>query len=203
MPPLGPISPVANPLLTNINPGNNTLNASGGGTSGVQDWYVHIQTVDLMYMRNNQYNATASSTISAPAVESNYLDVRYNVQTIDEIYYGAFFSGATSSDGGDLYKPQTLELITTVGTSGGFGIKGVVNTSTVGYIRRKARKDAAGNILDPTGICTQSGNVIIDQMPGAYENTYDTSAQVNSNILQVMGVMATECPTFKASLVDL
>ena len=202
MPPLNPISPsltgkqgmLPNPLY---------LNASGGGTSGVQDWYVHIQTVDLMYMRNNQYNATTSSTIDAPAVESNYLDVRYNVQTIDEVYYGAFFSGATSSDGGDLYKLQTLELITTVGTSGGFGIKGVVNTSTAGYIRRAVRKDAAGNILDTTGTCTQSGNVIIDQMPGEYDQNFDTSAQVNSNIMQVMGVVATECPTFKASLVDL
>jgi len=202
MPTPEPISPGAG---ASTQPVQNTasMNTSGGGTSGVQDWYVHIQTVDLMYMRSNQYNATTSSTVTSPAVESNYLDVRYTVQTIDEVYYGAFFSGATSDDGGELYKPQTLELVTTVGTSGGFGIKGVVNTSTAGYIRRAVRKDAAGNILDTTGTCTQSGNMIIDQMPGEYDQTFDTSAQVNSNIIQVMGVVATECPTFKASLVDL
>lgn len=202
MPTPEPISPGAGAATA---PVQNTasMNTSGGGTSGVQDWYVHIQTVDLMYMRSNQYNATTSSTVTSPAVESNYLDVRYTVQTIDEVYYGAFFSGSTSSDGGELYKPQTLELVTTVGTSGGFGIKGVVNTSTAGYIRRAVRKDAAGNILDTTGTCTQSGNMIIDQMPGEYDQTFDTSAQVNSNIIQVMGVVATECPTFKASLVDL
>jgi hypothetical protein len=179
------------------NPGIDNLVASGSDSSAVtQDWYVHIQTVDLMYLRNNQYDSATSSTVATPNALSNYLDVHYTVQTTDEVWENATFSG-------ELWEPQTLELVTSYGTSGGFGVCGVVNTSSVGYIRRAVRKNAAGVILDPTGVCTQSGNLILDNMPGAYDYTFDTSAQVNSNLQHVMGRVHGACPNFIATLVDL
>jgi len=191
------ISPGAGGAMTPVNPGNEQLQASGGDSSGVtQDWYVHVQTVDIMYLRKNQSDGAVSSTVSTPNQISNYLDVHYTVQTTDEIYQNATFSG-------ELWKPQTLELVTNQGTSGGFGVCGVVNTSSMGYIRRKVRTNAAGTILDPTGVCTKNGNMVIDQMPGAYVQAFDTSAQVNSNLQTVMGRCSTKCPTFIATLVDL
>lgn len=191
-----PVPIPAVPIPTQMNPGNDTLQLS---TSGVdtQDWLVHIQTVEMMYLRNNKYNTDTSSSLAAPVSEFNYLDVNYTVQTTDEIYYDATFSG-------ELYQPQTLELISTEASAGGFGVCGVINTSEVGYIRRLVRKDAAGNILDTTGTCSQTGNLILDKAPGAYgPNNFDTSSQVNSNLSYVLGEMAGQCPSFKASLVDL
>jgi hypothetical protein len=188
--------PVQNADKTPVIPGTGSLTASGGGASGVQDWWVHIQTVDLMYMRSNQQNMSVSSPVAGPAVQSNYLDVAYTVNTVDEVYENTAFSG-------ELFKPQTLELVTAVGTSGGFGVCGVVNTSAAGYIRRVVRKDAAGNVLDPTGVCVQKGSCVIDQMPGAYDQAFDTSYQVNSNLVQVMAKVDADCPNFIVSLVDL
>ena len=195
MPPT-PITPV--PVPTDSNPGNETLVTSGSDSSGItQDWYVHIQIVEMMYLRQNQYNLDTSSTITAPVAESSYLDVHYTIQTQDEIYLNATFSG-------ELWKPHTLELLPQgAGSAGGFGVCGAINTSTVGYIRRAVRKDAAGNILDPSGTCTSQGNLIMDQSPGAYDGIFDTSAQANSNLIYAMGGFANQCPTFLASLVQL
>ena len=191
---IDPIEPA--PGTQPTQPNWNSLNSSGDGASGVQDWYVHVQTVDIMYLRKNQYDTNTSSTVSVPNALSNYLDVHYTVQTIDEVYEDASYSGSLS-------QPHYLELLTAVGTSGGFGVCGVINTSSAGVIRRPVRKDAAGNILDTTGVCTESGNLVIDQMPGAYAQGFDTSAQVNANVLQMMGSVSVECPTFFASLVAL
>lgn len=188
-----PISPSEDGDLTSVNSGISSLTTSGGAP---QDWYVHIQTVDMMYLRSNQYDSATSSTVSAPNAISNYLEVAYTVTTSDEIWEDATFSG-------EMYQPQLLDLVTAVGTNGGFGVCGVINTTTGGYIRRLARKNSAGDILDPTGHCTRTGNVVVDQMPGAYDNSFDTSAQVGSNMTQMINTLPSRCPSFITSLVDL
>jgi len=194
MPTPQPISPIQNPLLTSVNPQIESLTTSGS-TSGV-DTYVHIQTVDLMYLRHNQYDSATSSTVSSPNAISNYLEVAYTVTTSDEIWEDSTFSG-------ELWQPQVLELNTADGTSGGFGVCGVVNTTVGGTIRRAARKNSAGDILDATGHCSKTGTVIVDQMPGAYNASFDTSAQVGTNMVQMINKLPAKCPTFITSLVDL
>lgn len=194
--PPSPISPVNNASLTNANPNIEGLTTSGSDASGTQDWWVHIQTVDIMYLRNNKYDSTTSSTVAAPNALFNYLDVHYQVQTVDEVWENATFSG-------EAYQPQTLELVTNSASAGGFGVCGVVNTVVAGMIRRPARKDAAGVILDTTGVCTQEGNFALDNMPGAYDIGFDTSGQVNSNLQIGMGKLTSLCPSFKSTLVDL
>jgi hypothetical protein len=196
--------PVYNPNdRTNPNAGYSTE----GGSTGIQDWYVHVQTVDVMYVRRNQYNGDTSSTLTAPAVTSNWLDMVCTVQTQDEIYKNVAFSstdGASATSAiGTLFQPHVLQLQGPDGVSGGFGIDGVISTSAMGIIRRPALKDAAGNILDPSGICTQTVNLVTDQMPGSYDSNYDTSSTVNGILAQAMGQVAVACPTFKSTLVDL
>lgn len=192
--------PTPTPFSDNhsVNPGigGGGLTSSGGGASGVHDWYVHLQTVDLMYVRTVQNNMSTSTPIAGPAAQSNYLDFHYKVTTSDEIWQDTAFSG-------EFFVPHQLELVTTVGSLGGFGVCGVVNTSTAGYIRRVARTDAAGNILDPTGVCTKTGNLVLDQMPGDYNITFDTSAQTNAILLEACASVHVACPTFIVSLVDL
>jgi len=188
---------------TTFNLNTPTLTASGGGASGTQDWYVHVQTVDIMYQRNNQYDSSVSNTFTGPTITSNWMDINYTVQTQDEIYYDTQFSSTTSGIGGELFEPHVLQLITNTGVSGGFGTNGVVNTSSMGIIRRPARKDAAGTILDPTGICTQNGSLVVDQMPGSFDITYDTSDSTGSILGQVAGQLSQVCPTFKSTLVRL
>jgi hypothetical protein len=45
--------------------------------------------------------------------------------------------------------------------------------------------------------------MVMDQMPGAYNSTFDTSSTVNGILAQAMGQVSQSCPTFKATLVDL
>ena len=187
---------------TNPNIGYST----SGGASGVQDWWVFVQTVDIMYQRNNQYDMSTSSLLKTPTVTSNWMDMNCTVQTQGDVYYNMTFSGmsglATSSVG-TLFQPQVLQIQTNTGVSGGFGENGAVSTSAMGIIRRPVRTDAAGTILDPTGICTESVSLVMDQMPGAYNSLYDTSSTVNSVLAQAMGQLAEQCENFKPTLVEL
>lgn len=169
--------------------------------SSVGDWYVHLQTVDIMYVRRNQYDSTTSSVTTTPAITSNWMDMNATVQTQDEIYYDTAFSSVNSS-GGLVFEPHVLQLQSN-SSSGGFGDSGIVSTSAMGIIRRLARKDDRGTILDTTGICTENVSLVMDQMPGAYNESFDTSSTVNGILAQAMGQVAQSCPTFKATLVDL
>jgi len=190
------LSPATSP--TNPNIGYST----SGGSDGVQDWYVHVQTAVIMYTRRNQFNSDTSSTNVSPTVTSNWLDFQCTLQTQDEVYINMAFSSADSSSG-NLFQPHVLQLQTNTGASGGFGDEGVVSTSAMGIIRRPAVKDAAGTILDTTGTCTETLSLVMDQMPGSYDAGYDTSSSVNAILAQAMGHAAAACPTFKATLVDL
>lgn len=195
------------PVFKPSDPTNPNVGYSvSGGASGVQDWYVHTQTVDIMYVRNNQYNGDTSSTLIAPTVTSNWMDMNCTVQTQDEVYYNMVFSGVsgtTTSGVGNLFQPHILQLQANTAASGGFGHTGVVSTSAMGIIRRPVRKDAAGNLLDVTGICTKNVNLVLDQMPGEYDSSFDTSSTTNGILAQAMGQVAVQCPSFKATLVDL
>ena len=194
---------MARPPAPVFNPANPVNPNVGYSTSGdPQDWHVHLQTVDIMYVRRNQYNADTSSSVTAPTVTSNWLDMVCTVQTQDEIYLNVDFSSVDSSDG-LVFQPHVLQLQGPSGIEGGFGEDGVVSTSAMGIIRRLCEKDAAGTILDPTGVCTQTVNMVMDQMPGAYDVGYDTSATVNGILAQAMGQLTAACPTFKSTLVDL
>ena len=194
--------PAPEPVFTPSNPTNPNKGYSvSGGAEGVQDWWIHLQTVDIMYVRRNLYNADTSSALTAPTVTSNYLDVVCTVQTQNEVIENVAFSSADSSSG-NLFQAQVLQIQSTA-ASGGFGEQGAVSTSSMGVIRRPVRTDAAGNYLDPTGVCTQTVNLQVDQIPGVFEPSYDTSNTVNSILAQIMGQVSQSCPTFKATLVDL
>lgn len=192
--------PVQRAASTPTNP--NIGFSTSGGAEGVQDWWVHVQTVDIMYVRRNQFNADTSTTITSPTVTSNYLELQCTVQTQNEVYYDAAFSSADSSSG-NLFQPQVLQIQATNALSGGFGDSGAVSTSAMGVIRRPVRKDSAGELLDPTGTVTTTVNLVVDQMPGAYDPSLDTSATVNSVLAEAMGVFATRNPRFQSTLVDL
>jgi len=191
------------PVYNSDSPTNPNIGYStSGGASGVQDWWVFVQTVDIMYQRNNQYDMSTSSLLKSPTVTSNWMDMNCTVQTQGDVYYNMAFSSTVSSTG-NLFQPQVLQIQTNTGVSGGFGENGAVSTSSMGIIRRPARKDAAGTILDPTGICTESVSLVMDQMPGAYNSLYDTSSTVNSVLAQAMGQLAEQCENFKPTLVEL
>ena len=178
----------------NYNPdtGYSTSGDSSGTTT--QDTYVHTQSVDAKYNRVNQYNYSASTPYTSPTIVQSFLEISYTVQSNDEIIYNANF-------GGDLVSLQTLELVADVAS--GFGTQGVVNTSAMGIIRRAARKDANGIILDPTGVCVKRGTINLDVSPGTFNGDYDTSANVNGILGQLINNLPTTCNTFSPTLVDL
>ena len=82
-------------------------------------------------------------------------------------------------------------------TVGGLGLSGVITTSATGYARRKwvLNDDVESN-------CQQTANVVVGKLPGAYNDTYDTSATVGSHIAQVLMACETQCATFNQNLVD-
>jgi len=194
--------PISDTDGDSINPHAITLNATSGlETSGAtlsaitDDWWIHTQSVDAMYLRKAEYNTTTSSPFTAPSIEYNYLDVNYTVQTNQEVMLSSTFKGEHWSN-------HTLELISE-GSNGGFGTSGAIDTSTVGYIRRRVRRNSGGQIIDPTGVCTYQGNCAIDKMPGSYNPYFDTSGDVNANIYHMIGKLPLTCSGFMTSLVKL
>ena len=189
-----------------IDANTSSLVASGCDTSAptTTDWYVHTQAVEIMYLRNDAYTTGGGACVRplngppAPYVSHNFLDANIRVQTTDRIMYNATFSSCAQV-------PQQLLFIASAACSGGFGIYGTVDTCVVGVIRRPARKDAAGTILDPTGVCDVTYNENFDKAPGAYDctNGFDTSATRNPAFRMLLANMGQDCPTFDPNLVDL
>ena len=182
---------------TDYNPVTPTTYAGSGSNNGsgvTQDWYVHTQSVDSQYLRVNNYDYSASTPFTSPSILNSNISFTFKVQTNDQIIYNGNFHG-------DQVQLQTLEIITDSAT--GFGTKGAVNTSSMGLIRRAARKDANGNILDPTGVCITENTINLDYTPGVFDETYDTSGNMNGIMGQLVNSLATLCPTFSPTLVDL
>lgn len=187
------------PSLPLMSPATSGLIQTGASsTSGVAtttDWATHTQLVSIYFVRNQVLNTNVSSTIATPQVTYNYIDAQATVTVTDQIWPQASFSG-------EAWDPQLINLVSN-GTSGGLGNSGVFYTSKAGYIRKPATTDAAGNFLDPTGICVETANYRIDKQPGAYNNLFDTSASVNTKLAQITEQLLNLCPTFIPGLIDL
>jgi len=176
---------------TEIALSGNPTSALSATTSGTpQNWYIHTQFFHGMYVRNCEYNTTTSSTMQAPHVSFNQIDLNYTVQTNDEVITSATYPG-------EKWIPQLL-YITSDSTTGGFGTSGTISTSAVGYIRRAA-------ILgeDPSGVCVFEGNKILDKLPGAYQPAYDTSTTIAARLYSLAGQLPLDCSSFLASLVKV
>ena len=170
------------------------LNASGDSSScEFADWHVHTQVVNGMFTRVFVYDTSPVAGVGGvlsgcPAVLYSYVDCNFSVQVTEEKEIASYCSG--------LYSKQALTLFSDSAV-GGLGLSGVFTTSSVGYTRRKwiLNTDVESN-------CQQTSNVVVGKLPGAYNNTYDTSATVGSQIAQVLMACETNCATFNQNLVD-
>ena len=200
----------ANPI--NINPGPGLM-ASGGGcdasaVSGAPtDWYMHTQGYNGFYERREQFrdcNISKLNGPTAPSVEYNYIDARTTVWTNDQIMYNTTFSACA----------QVLQKIniqpsgncsSVVSSDGGWGTNGMYQTSGIGLLLRPARKDAGGNILDPTGVCQESFNFELGVAPGVYScsSGWDTLSNARTDLARLGNELNNYCPTFNTNLVDI
>jgi len=179
-----------------INPGGATLEASGNREgSYVADWFVHIQTLEIMFVRANRLDALVSSVVHTPETEYNFLDAHFTVKTNDLILKDASFDGS-------LWLSQTLELESSH-ASGGFGPSGNIYTLSSGYYRREVEVDTKGNILDTTGVCVREGNISLDKHAGPYDINADTSGNVNNSIHTLVSVLPDVCSSFQPALVNM
>lgn len=163
------------------------------GTTG--NWYIHAQQIAVTYLVNNQYDSSLSSPISQPSIKSNFLHAKCQVQTTDMVQQGYTYSGES-------FIPQKLTMMST-GASGGFGTSGSIQTTLQGYVRKVADTDAAGNFTDPQGTCMESFETIVNNQPGPYNASLDTSSNANFVLNQIMTEAGTECLTFDPNLIDL
>jgi hypothetical protein len=178
---------------------DDTNYASSGATSSIttQDWHIHTQSVDVRYNRVNDYDHAVSTPFISPSILGSHIDFEVTVKTNDEVVQNGTFAG-------DLVQLQTLEAVTNTAASSGFGTQGVINTSGVGIIRRAAEKSATtGEIIDPVGTCSQTALITLDLTPGTFDGTYDTSANVNGIVSQLIHSLPDLCGTFSPTLVDL
>ena len=170
------------------------LNASGDTSScDFDDWHTHTQVVNGMFTRVFVYNTApvpgAAGVVSgAPAVSYSYIDCNYNIQVAEEKEKASYCSG--------LYQTQGLQFFSD-STTGGLGLSGTFTTSSVGYARRKW---VVGT--DAETLCNKESNCTLGKLPGAYNATYDTSANIGSHIAQLLMNCEQSCPTFNQNLVD-
>ena len=165
-------------------------------TSGLveQDWYVHTQSVRCMYVLEQGYDKAISGVvIGAPIVTHNYLNGHFTVETSDRVLSSFAFSGS------DL-QPHHLR-INSFAPSGGLGVSGIIETSTLGMVRRKVRTDAAGKLQDPIGNCHEQGTLVFARLPGSYDSRFDTSTTINSKLWEVVNHMPDHCETFMPDIV--
>jgi hypothetical protein len=159
--------------------------STSGSTSAntTTNWRIHVQNVEIMYERVTQYK-TLDGT-----VDFNYLDVNYTVDVTQEHMYWNAASG-------DTLERHTLALISD-NASGALGGSGVIRTTTAGMTRREVR---TGDVESNNRIV---GNIVVGKQPGAYDVTYDTSANTNSTILDMIMGFKPSIPTFEVNLVEL
>jgi len=165
------------------------------GTTG--NWYIHTQSIAVTYLVNNQYDTTLSSPVSCgpPSIKSNFLHAKCQVQSTDIIQQGYTYSGES-------FIPQNLTMMST-GASGGLGTSGSIQTTLQGYVRKVADTDAAGNFTDPQGTCMESFETIVNNQPGPYRGSLDTSSNANFVLNQIIIEAGTECLTFDPLLVQV
>jgi len=175
--------------LVNTDPGlygANTSQFSASGSSSADktaNWRVHIQNVEVMYTRETQY-----STLDG-TVDFNYLDCNYTIEATREHMY-------LNASAGDALQMQTLGLISD-SASGALGLSGVIRTTLAGMTRREV---IAG---DEESVSRITGNLTANKIPGAYDAAYDTSANTNSSVLDILVAAKANCTNFELALVDL
>ena len=159
--------------------------STSGSTSAnlTTNWRVHVQNVEIMYKRLTQYKTLDG------LVDFNYLDINYTVDVSREHMYWNAVSG-------DTLEMQTLALISD-NASGALGLSGVIRTTTAGMTRREVRTG------DVESINRVAGNLVVGKQPGAYDVTYDTSANTNSTVLDMIMGFKGRIPEFEVGLVDL
>jgi|10_taG_2_1085330.scaffolds.fasta_scaffold02501_2 hypothetical protein len=158
-----------------------TSGSTSANTTG--NWRIHIQNVEIMYKRTTQYK-----TLDGTA-DFNYLDLNYTCDVTREHLYWNCASG-------DALQYQTLDLISD-NASGAMGVSGIIKTQLAGMTRRLVRTGDVESQL------RQSGNIIADKQPGLYNVSFDTSANTNSVILDILTGLKTSVPEFELSLVNL
>jgi|TARA_A100000172_G_scaffold41301_3_gene25206 hypothetical protein len=160
--------------------------STSGATSAnaTTNWRIHTQNVEIMYKRITQYK-----TLDGTA-DFNYLDVNYTVDIAREHLYW-------NASSGDALQTQTLNLISDLSTSGSLGGSGVIRTVNAGILRREVRDG------DAESMTRLSGNLIVGKQPGSYDQSYDTSGNVNSTVLDMITGVKVAAPDFEISIVDL
>ena len=159
---------------------------SSSGTTSANEtasWRVHIQNIEVMYVRKTQYKASDGTA------DFNYLDAAYTIEASREHIY-------LNASAGDMVQYQTLDLISD-SSSGGLGTSGVIRTRLAGMTRRvvKAGDAEANNRVN--------GNCVAGRMPGAYDDTFDVSANTNSTVLDLLVHSKSGCRQFEINLVNL
>jgi len=174
--------PIANnPTAFGPGLGLSTSGTTSDNTTGF--WRIHIQNVEIMYVRTTQYKTTDGTA------DFNYLDLNYTCDvTREHIYWNA--------SSGDLLQKQTLDLISD-SSVGAMGLSGIVKTQRAGILRRIVR---AGDVESQQRV---AGNVIADKQPGLYNVSFDTSDNTNSVILDVLTAIKTSVNEFELALVKL
>ena len=206
-----PTAPVAGAADKAQNPVTSKFMISGAcdasAVSGTpQDWLVHKQDFNGMYQRNNVWRDCDSRIGQTPTVSYNYVDARINVSVDRRILYNTTFSACNitvqkinwAASGGCSTTGQST-------TASGWGENGKITTSGTGLILRPARKDAAGNILDVTGYCSESFNIEINNSPGFYicSAGYDTKSDVISDLGRIANECNNYCTEYDANLLEL
>jgi len=159
--------------------------STSGSTSAnsTANWRIHIQNVEVMYERVTQYKTTDGT------VDFNYIDCNYTIEASREHIY-------LNASAGDMTQYQQLALISN-DASGALGLSGVIRTKLAGVTRREVKTG------DSEVRVRQSGNVIAGKMPGAYDDYFDVSGNVNSTVLDILVAAKASCPQFELNLVDL
>jgi hypothetical protein len=164
---------------------------SATGTSADGDWYYHAQSIEFDYFRENMFDSGLSNAIVTPTVVSNRLRIEYTINVTDRIVYDAVFSN-------NLRIAEQFEF-----TDGGptLGATGSIASQTQGIVRRPARKDSRTSaILDPIGICNQSGVIYLDERSGVFDGT---EINVNTLLIQLTNYFAEICPLYDTSLISI
>lgn len=166
--------------------GGGSTQFSSSGTTSVNEsasWRIHIQNIEVMYIRKTQYKASDGTA------DFNYLDAAYTIEASREHIY-------LNASSGGLVQYQTLDLISD-SSSGGLGTSGVIRTRLAGVTRRPVM---TGDLEANNRV---NGNCVTGRMPGAYDATFDVSANTNSTVLDLLVHSKQGCREFEINLIDL
>ena len=167
-----------------INNGGISVAPSSVGGSATGDWYTHRQYFTFSVERQNyivpdgtyyDQNTVSGATISTGydgSTTHNRLLVSLDAFVDSTIEYDATYSSSYRID-----QEFTVDLALSAGsmTTG----NGLVNTAILGEIKRLARKDSAGNILDQVGMQQIYGTKFpITVRNGAYGGSSDSANEI-------------------------